>query len=243
MRVERAPLHADRHRRRRLRRTGRARRLDPRAGPRRHRRRPRSRCWSSTPAPGCAPATRSSPTCCAAPPLPAIVAANKCDTRRRRPAGRRVPRPRPRRADRGLRRPGPRHAATCWTASSSCSRCARGEEAEDAEERIRLAVIGRPNVGKSSLVNRFLGEERVIVSDRAGTTRDAIDTQLRFGEQRADARRHGRACAAPPRSATRSSTTRLCARGARPSAPTSRWSSATPSTASPPRICGSPSWR
>jgi GTP-binding protein len=49
--------------------------------------------------------------------------------------------------------------------------------ADDADA-IRLAVIGRPNVGKSSLVNRFLGTERVIVSDRAGTTRDAIDTPL-----------------------------------------------------------------
>jgi GTP-binding protein len=55
------------------------------------------------------------------------------------------------------------------------------EQEEQDDERIRLAVIGRPNVGKSSLVNRFLGEQRVIVSDRAGTTRDAIDTQLEFG--------------------------------------------------------------
>ena len=53
-----------------------------------------------------------------------------------------------------------------------------GARSETEEEPPRLAVIGRPNVGKSSLVNRFLGEERVIVSDQAGTTRDAIDTRL-----------------------------------------------------------------
>jgi len=49
---------------------------------------------------------------------------------------------------------------------------------EDAEPPIRLAVVGRPNVGKSTLVNRLVGDERVIVSEVAGTTRDAIDLPL-----------------------------------------------------------------
>ncbi len=52
------------------------------------------------------------------------------------------------------------------------------EADEEEPDRIRVAVIGKPNVGKSSLVNLILGEERVIVSDMAGTTRDAVDTQV-----------------------------------------------------------------
>ncbi len=55
-----------------------------------------------------------------------------------------------------------------------------GTGEEDHGGAVRLAVVGRPNAGKSSLVNRFLGTERVIVSDVAGTTRDAIDTPLTF---------------------------------------------------------------
>ncbi|MCD8005314.1 MAG: ribosome biogenesis GTPase Der [Oscillospiraceae bacterium] len=49
-------------------------------------------------------------------------------------------------------------------------------EGEEREDVVKVAVIGKPNVGKSSLVNRILGEERVIVSDVAGTTRDAVDS-------------------------------------------------------------------
>ena len=52
------------------------------------------------------------------------------------------------------------------------------EESDDSAHVLQLAVVGRPNVGKSSLVNRLLGQERTMVSDIAGTTRDAIDTRF-----------------------------------------------------------------
>ena len=63
---------------------------------------------------------------------------------------------------------------------------------EETESPIRVAIVGRPNVGKSSLMNALLGSERVIVSPIPGTTRDAIDTGLVFGRPRTCPCGHGR---------------------------------------------------
>lgn len=51
---------------------------------------------------------------------------------------------------------------------------------EEEDERIRVAIVGKPNVGKSSIINKLLGENRLIVSDIAGTTRDAVDTEVTY---------------------------------------------------------------
>ncbi len=59
-----------------------------------------------------------------------------------------------------------------------CNNLPDEKEEEDDDNIIKVAIIGKPNVGKSSLVNRILGESRVIVSDIAGTTRDAIDSEF-----------------------------------------------------------------
>ena len=53
----------------------------------------------------------------------------------------------------------------------------------EVQDALRVAVVGRPNVGKSSFVNRLLGEERLVVSEVAGTTRDAIDTPMRYHDR------------------------------------------------------------
>ena len=56
------------------------------------------------------------------------------------------------------------------------------QEEEEEDDSVKIAIVGRPNVGKSSLLNRLCGEERVIVSNIPGTTRDAIDTKMMVGD-------------------------------------------------------------
>jgi len=113
-------------------------------------------------------------------PLPTIVAANKCDSAAELHQAAEFHRL-------GLGEPLPVSAAQGLGSGDLLDRIVAllpvGDE-EPAQDTLRLAVIGRPNVGKSSLVNRFLGEERVIVSPLAGTTRDAIDLPLLVGERR-----------------------------------------------------------
>jgi len=108
-------------------------------------------------------------------PLPSIVAANKCDSVGDVPAAAEFHRL-------GLGEPIAVSATQGLGTGDLLDRVVAllpaEQEPVEAQETLRLALIGRPNVGKSSLVNRFLGAERVIVSERAGTTRDAIDTPL-----------------------------------------------------------------
>ncbi len=107
-------------------------------------------------------------------PVPSIVAANKCDGVGEIPLAAEFHRL-------GLGDPLAVSASQGLGSGDLLDRIVQllpEEESEPDEDTIRLAVIGRPNVGKSSLVNRILGQERTIVSEFAGTTRDAIDTPL-----------------------------------------------------------------
>ena len=113
-------------------------------------------------------------------PLPTIVAANKCDGLADMPLAAEFHRL-------GLGEPLAVSAAQGLGTGDLLDRIAAlapevGDE-DDNDDAIRLALIGRPNVGKSSMLNRFAGDERVIVSEVAGTTRDAIDLPITFQDR------------------------------------------------------------
>jgi len=110
---------------------------------------------------------------------PVIVTANKCDSVGDLPLAAEF-------YGLGLGEPQPVSAAQGLGTGDLLDRLVALLPEDDPEKGagvVRLAVIGRPNVGKSSLVNRFAGQERVIVSSLAGTTRDAIDLPLRIGDR------------------------------------------------------------
>ena len=143
---------------------------------------PRSPCWSSTRAAACGRATPRWPTCCGARSCPVVVAANKIDTGADTPLSAEF-------HGLGLGEPLAVSAAQGLGTGDLLDRIVEllpeGDDLEEVDEDIiRLAIIGRPNVGKSTLVNRILGAERVIVSEVAGTTRDAIDLPLEVDGRR-----------------------------------------------------------
>lgn len=113
-------------------------------------------------------------------PMPVVVAANKIDSAAELPLAAEF-------HSLGLGEPVAVSAAQGLGTGDLLDRIVALGPAEEApegrDEAVRLAVIGRPNVGKSSLVNRFLGAERVIVSPDAGTTRDSIDLPLSFEDR------------------------------------------------------------
>ena len=114
--------------------------------------------------------------------IPVVVVANKVDRPEDAPAASELGRL-------GLGEPFPVSAVQGLGTGDLLDRLAdlareRGNGRPPDADAVGIAVIGRPNVGKSSLVNAFLGDERVIVSEAAGTTRDAIDTELDLAGRR-----------------------------------------------------------
>jgi GTP-binding protein len=106
---------------------------------------------------------------------PIFVAVNKCESAERRAAASEF-------YELGLGDPYPISAVHGTDVGDLLDALVKSfpEAVEEEDESIKVAIVGKPNVGKSSLLNKLVGEERAIVSPIAGTTRDAVDTQLEF---------------------------------------------------------------
>ncbi|MEW6716634.1 MAG: ribosome biogenesis GTPase Der [Chloroflexota bacterium] len=113
---------------------------------------------------------------------PILLVVNKCDSKARRAAALEF-------FELGMGDPHPISALhgtgtgdLLDTLVSTFEEVSREEEKEEEEETVKISIVGKPNVGKSSLLNRLLGEERALVSPIAGTTRDTIDTHLTYND-------------------------------------------------------------
>ena len=127
--------------------------------------------------------------------------------------------------DHGERPARPRRGRPARSRSSISSANDRGRRATssvDDDGALRVAIVGRPNVGKSTLFNQLIGEERSVVHDLPGTTRDAIDTVVETEAGRGPLHRHRGHAPARARPKPGSRPTRSCAASTRSTARTSR---------------------
>ena len=112
---------------------------------------------------------------------PVVLAANKVDDQRTEAEAHGAVEPRPRRAVPGLRAARPRLGRPAGRRTRRAAGATAGAGTREVGGPRRVAIVGKPNVGKSSLLNKLAGEERVVVDDVAGTTVDPVDELIELG--------------------------------------------------------------